>query len=347
MKTIKKKDAVKCYKVTDSEMKCRGYQFELGKVYSEPKVEACVSGFHACVKLNDCFSYYDFNPNNRVFECTVWGKVDDSKGDNIAAQHIQFQKELSWHEVLELVNTGKHNTGRDNTGDRNTGDMNTGNRNTGDMNTGDRNTGDMNTGYWNTGYWNTGNRNTGYWNTGNRNTGDRNTGDRNTGDRNTGNWNTGYWNTGYRNTGNWNTGYWNTGYWNTGDRNTGDRNTGDRNTGNWNSTNYSTGFFNSIEQPIYVFNKRLSISRDEFIEHRGVQLLLDTTFPLTEWVPLSDIQEPTEEDKARDGRLVSRSHKEAWAILWSNLSDSEKQAVKTIPNFDVDVFEEITGIRVS
>ena len=302
MKTIKKKDAVKCYKVTDSEMKCRGYQFELGKVYSEPKVEACVSGFHACVKLNDCFSYYDFNPNNRVFECTVWGKVDDSKGEKIAAQHIQFQKELSWHEVLELVNTGKHNTGRDNTG------------------------------YWNTGYWNTG---------------DRNTGDRNTGDRNTGNWNTGYRNTGYRNTGNWNTGYWNTGYWNTGDRNTGDRNTGDRNTGNWNSTNYSTGFFNSIEQPIYVFNKRLSISRDEFIEHRGVQLLLDTTFPLTEWVPLSDIQEPTEEDKARDGRLVSRSHKEAWAILWSNLSDSEKQAVKTIPNFDVDVFEEITGIRVS
>jgi hypothetical protein len=287
MKTIKKKDAVKCYKVTDSEMKCRGYQFELGKVYSEPKVEACVSGFHACVKLNDCFSCYDFNPNNRVFECTVWGKVDDSKGDKIAAQHIQFQKELSWHEVLELVNTGKHNTGRDNTGNRNTG-----NRNTGDRNTGNRNAGD----------WNAGDRNTGNWNAGDRNT---------------------------------------------GDMNTGNMNTGNRNTGNWNSTNYSTGFFNSIEQPIYVFNKRLSISRDEFIEHRGVQLLLDTTFPLTEWVPLSDIQEPTEEDKARDGRLVERSHKEAWAILWSNLSDSEKQAVKTIPNFDADVFEEITGIRVS
>jgi hypothetical protein len=154
--------------------------------------------------------------------------------------------------------------------------------------------------------------------------------------------NAGDWNAGDRNTGNWNAGDRNT-----GDMNTGNMNTGNRNTGNWNSTNYSTGFFNSIEQPIYVFNKRLSISRDEFIEHRGVQLLLDTTFPLTEWVPLSDIQEPTEEDKARDGRLVERSHKEAWAILWSNLSDSEKQAVKTIPNFDADVFEEITGIRVS
>jgi hypothetical protein len=282
MKTIKNKDAVKCYKVTDSEMKCQGYQFELGKVYSEPKVEACVSGFHACVKLNDCFSYYAFNPDNRVFECTVWGEVDDSKGDKIAAQHIQFQKELSWHEVLELVNTGKHNTGRGNTGDCNTGDCNTGNRNTG-------------------------NRNTGHGNTGHGNTGNKNAGD-----------------------------------WNAGDGNTGHGNTGD-----WNSANYSTGFFNSKEQRIYVFNKPLTISRDEFLKHRGVQVLRCTTLPLTKWVPLSDILEPTEEDKARDGRLVERSYKEAWVILWGNLSYSEKEAVKTIPNFDADVFEEITGIRVS
>lgn len=32
--------------------------------------------------------------------------------------------------------------------------------------------------------------------------------------------------------------------------------------------------------------------------------------------------------------------------MWNNLDDEDKQAVKEIPNFDADVFEEITGIRV-
>lgn len=30
--------------------------------------------------------------------------------------------------------------------------------------------------------------------------------------------------------------------------------------------------------------------------------------------------------------------------MWGSLNPDEKQAVKEIPNFDADVFEEITGI---
>jgi hypothetical protein len=210
---------------------------------------------------------------------------------------------------------------------------NTNNTNTGNYNTGDRNTGD-----YNTGNYNTGDRNTGDYNTGDRNTGNYNTGDRNTGDYNTGDWNTGYYNTGDRNTGGCNTGYYNT-----GDRNTGDRNTGDRNTGGWNSTNYSTGFFNTVEQPLYMFNKLVeNVSRDDIDTYLNVKL--------TEWILPEKM---TEQEKTSnpswetcEGYLKERSFEEACKLAWKEANEETKQKFLNLPNFDAEIFKEITGIDV-
>ena len=177
---------VRGYKVFNHDWTCRGFQYEVGKAFEEDvKPECCEAGFHFCTKASDCFNYYSFSPSNKVAEVLALGEVDRRSDDTkCCTNKIQIVREISWQELLTIVNTGKSCTGL-----CNTGDWNTGNRNTGDWNTGD----------WNTGNWNTGNRNTGNWNTGNRNTGDWNTGD----------WNTGDWNTGNRNTGDWNTGDWN------------------------------------------------------------------------------------------------------------------------------------------
>ena len=186
---------VKGYKVFNPDWTCRGFQYEVGKIFEEDvKPSCCDRGFHFCEKAADCFSYYSFNSENRVAEVIALGEVD-TDGKKSCTNKIQIVREIPWQELLTIVNTGKDCTGLCNTGDRNTGDCNTG-----DWNTGDRNTGD----------WNTGNRNTGNCNTGNRNTGDCNTGDWNTGNRNTGDWNTGN-----RNTGDWNKSSFNTGCFNT------------------------------------------------------------------------------------------------------------------------------------
>ena len=191
-------------------------------------------------------------------------------------------------------------------------------------NTGNRNTGDWNTGDWNTGYCNTGNCNTGNRNTGNRNTGDRNTGNRNTGDRNTGNCNTGSCNTGNRNTGDWNTGDWNTGDWNTGDRNTGYCNTG---TPTVRMFNKDTGLkFGEIQFPNFFF--------------------FETTF----W-----IEESKMSDKEKDafpsyvttgGYLKVIPMKQAWRESWDKASLDDKKKVMTLPNWDNEIFKEISGIDV-
>ncbi len=195
------------------------------------------------------------------------------------------------------------------------------------------------TGLCNTGDWNTGNRNTGYYNTGIRNTGYYNTGNRNTGD----------WNTGNSNTGNSNTGDWNTGDWNTGYSNTGDWNTGNRNTGNWNSTDYSTGFFNSVPSPIYIFNKPTELSREEILNCRGMDVLCQKYKNLW-WINSADM---TDEEKAAHpehettgGYLKEVDHKTACHMMWDNLNAEDRDAVMELPNFDAEVFYEITGIDV-
>ena len=325
----------RAYKVFNPDWTCRGMKYEVGKTYStEENPKICNNGFHYCIKLIDCFNYYSFDPKNKVAEIEVLGDIDISpKGDKECTNKIKIVRELTWHEVLDLINIGKDNTGKGNTGNYNTGDYNTGDCNTGDYNIGDYNTGDCNTG----------NRNTGDYNTGNYNTGDCNTGNRNTGDCNTGDCNTGNCNTGNRNTGNRNTGNYNT-----GNRNTGDYNTGNYNTGNYNSCDFSTGFFNSVEQPIYFFNKEVKLTRDEISNLKGLDIA--SYLKLSEWIYSDNM---TEEEKQKHpeyettgGYLKTYAYEQAWANLWKKLNKEEKQAIKDLPNFDKKVFKEITGITI-
>ena len=146
-----------------------------GRFQQDGDLDMCGNGMHFCLNLVDCFNYYSFNPDNKVAEVIAHGEVIQGD-DKCCTNDLEVVREISWQEVLTLVNTGKACTGRCNTGDWNTGNRNTGNRNTGNRNTGNRNTGNRNTGNRNTG-----NRNTGDWNTGNRNTGDWNLSSFNTG----------------------------------------------------------------------------------------------------------------------------------------------------------------------
>ena len=127
------------YKVTDSNMKCRGFQFEIGKKFKiEGEVKICKNGFHFCEKTVDCFNYYPFTSLNRVFLVEGSGVIL-SEGDKMCSEEIEFMRELSWHEVLDLVNTGNNNTGFGNSGDKNSGNHNSGNYNSGNRNSGNEN----------------------------------------------------------------------------------------------------------------------------------------------------------------------------------------------------------------
>ena len=179
---------------------------------------------------------------------------------------LKIIRELTWHEVLDLVNTGKDNTGKKNTGDRNAG---------------------------------------------NRNTGD----------------------------------------WNTGNRNTGNRNTGNRNTGDWNSVDFSTGCFNTKEEKIRLFNKRSNWTYRDWRYSSARDLMCDCPYTKTVWINEKYMTDSEKEEnptwKCSGGYLkineVTDEDRQAW---WDNLDDEEQEEIKSLPNFDKEIFKEITGIEV-
>ena len=126
----------------------------------------------------------------------------------------------------------------------------------------------------------------------------------------------------------------NTGLFNSGDRNSGDLNSGNRNSGDWNSCNYSNGVFcNQEDKDIRIFNKPSGMSLEEFWNSEYSKALQSEPLELTYW-----------DDKNK--KLKCRSYKDACAIWWSKLTEKNKKIIQEIPNFDPEIFFDITGIDV-
>lgn len=71
---------MKMYKGFDKDLKCRDFQYEIGKTYEEPTAELCEKGFHACEYPLDVFGYYA--PGNMSRYCEVdLDDVSDKKSN--------------------------------------------------------------------------------------------------------------------------------------------------------------------------------------------------------------------------------------------------------------------------
>ena len=64
------------FKATDKDMKCRGFQFELGKWYEvEGELALCGNGFHFCDYWSGVWAYYS-DPGSRVFKIEAEDVLD-------------------------------------------------------------------------------------------------------------------------------------------------------------------------------------------------------------------------------------------------------------------------------
>ena len=191
---------------------------------------------------------------------------------------------------------------------------------------------------------NAGNGCTGMGNSGNRNSGNRNSGDWNSGD-----WNSGDWNSGNRNSGDWNSGNGNSGNRNSGNWNSGNRNSGDWNSGDWNSCSYSSGCFNTIEHKMFLFNKLSDWTYHDWIRSDARRVL--SRIPHRHLKPVSyDSMSDTEKEANPDVKttstfliMVDNPDAQNW---WRSISDEDKKAILSIPNFNKAIFKEITGVDV-
>ena len=171
-----------------------------------------------------------------------------------------------------------------------------------------------------------------------------------TGVCNTGNYNIGDNNTGNRNTGDCNTGNYNIGDCNTGDWNTGDRNTGNNNTGDWNTSSFNTGCFMTEEPTIMMFNKPTNWTYRKWLESDARYLLNRIDKNVVNWICESNM---SDEEKAANptyectgGYLKVLNQSECGQRWWDGLSELNRNVIRKMPNFDAEIFEECTGIKI-
>jgi len=130
--------------------------------------------------------------------------------------------------------------------------------------------------------------------------------------------------------------------------NSGNWNSGNRNSGIANKCNYSNGVFcNKFDNNIRIFNKPSGMSLSEFYNSKYWDAMCSATFKLTEWIDYT--QEEKEADPRKEligGYLKTYTMEEAWANWWAKLDDENREIIKEIPNFDAEIFKDITGIEV-
>jgi hypothetical protein len=107
------------FKGFDENLQCRGFQYEIGKTYEHNgEVEACNSGFHACLNPFDVLNYYDIT--SRFAEVRVSGNLSYHSGDSkVAGAKITIIAELKLPDFInKCVNyvIGLCNKDNDDTG---------------------------------------------------------------------------------------------------------------------------------------------------------------------------------------------------------------------------------------
>lgn len=97
----KRRSLLKAFKGFDKRLRCRGFQYEVGKEYREPGASLCCKGFHACENPLDTFRYY---PPTESRYCEV--EIDDngqrnSDDSKVCGEKIKIGAEIGLDGVIK------------------------------------------------------------------------------------------------------------------------------------------------------------------------------------------------------------------------------------------------------
>ena len=100
------------------------------------------------------------------------------------------------------------------------------------------------------------------------------------------------------------------------------------------------------QKNLMMFNK--SITQEEY--DTQIKYLKDKDFklPIAKWVEYKDLSkdEQTITAKQLGGLLKTLSYKDAWKQMWDEMKQEDRNFFTTLLNFDAEIFEDITGIRI-
>ena len=91
---------MKAYKGFDKNLKCRGFQYEVGKEYETENAKLCDTGFHACENPLNTLSYY--KPGDSRY-CEVELDATEERGDDSkrVGKRIKIETEIGLKGLIE------------------------------------------------------------------------------------------------------------------------------------------------------------------------------------------------------------------------------------------------------
>ena len=115
------------------------------------------------------------------------------------------------------------------------------------------------------------------------------------------------------------------------------------NSGSFNSGNRNSGFFNTNSPLVRIFNKETNIPLND------IDFPSFLHFDLTVWVSHDTATEEEKEAHKIDietcgGFIKEISYKEAFHIAWNKASKEEHKKLLKLPNWNNEIFKEISGI---
>ena len=95
--------AMKSYKGFDKKLKCRDFQYEIGKEYEmDGEIKVCSRGFHACESPFDVFDHYTMI-DSRFCEVEQDGNISkEDRGTKICSSKIKIKAELKLADMINL-----------------------------------------------------------------------------------------------------------------------------------------------------------------------------------------------------------------------------------------------------
>ena len=91
------------YKGFDKDLKCREFQYEVGKEYEmDGDIKCCERGFHACESPLEVFDHYDML-NSRFAEVEQSGEIDKEEDTTkVCSSKIKIKAELNLADIVNL-----------------------------------------------------------------------------------------------------------------------------------------------------------------------------------------------------------------------------------------------------
>ena len=91
------------YKGFDKNLKCRDFQYEVGKEYEmDGDIKCCERGFHACESPLEVFDHYDML-NSRFAEVEQSGEIDKEEDTTkVCSSKIKIKAELNLVDIVKL-----------------------------------------------------------------------------------------------------------------------------------------------------------------------------------------------------------------------------------------------------